>query len=693
MAKCFYTANENGVEIQKVAGDEFVAGNVETAVVASDIEVTTIDENSLVEIANDNSQGDQNPPPSSNTLVSVANDNESTNEDEKTSFVEIDVDEVSKRTHISKNELIAICSNTTTAVAIPSDLTQLCAFITINEGYTKVAKKLSKKKKLPSEARSYLLKRAQEFGYLWLKSEVQLGAEIRQIKRRMGNRSDLQAANDNNPKRNKADMDKVIEELRTKGQILKDDYDLSYNQARDISRLTDELVEKELKYCQKFNEVPSRQHALSFLSRPPEQTEEELEDADAVKAQKKTKAKFTFVTTFSDVPFEQRKRRKLKHILKYGNLFSCIGSDEYLLKELGFECIVANELDPERAEYWQLLYPHSANAMVQGDFREKFDELATRFTENNGELLICTNPCQCFCAQRSADWRDQEILTLVIDIIRFIKKTKPKYLVWENAKEFFGFSLPLCEDLSKHPIAQELQTVLNGRTIGQYIREELELEGYTLNFSIENACYYGTAQNRVRSILLASQTSIWKFPKAEKFAKALFEVIGHLPSLEAGESSDIPYHYSSDLSQDTTKAEQFKEILAHTPTGCLPKDNAPQYQLPGWAFFEANGGRKFWHLPSNTIDGGNGNPKDKRAIHPGRLKQDGTYSDCRPLTLLEIFLVNGLPQSYEVPEKFRTRETFIRRVMGEILLPQLLQRICLELPLPDEDWVDADEQD
>ena len=78
-------------------------------------------------------------------------------------------------------------------------------------------------------------------------------------------------------------------------------------------------------------------------------------------------------------------------------------------------------------------------------------------------------------------------------------------------------------------------------------------------------------------------------------------------------------------------------------------------------------------------------------MHPGRLKKDNSISDARVLTLLEVFLVNGLPQSYEVPEKYRDKEAFIREVMGEIMLPRFLERIRLEIPVPDDAWAEIEE--
>lgn len=460
--------------------------------------------------------------------------------------------------------------------------------------------------------------------------------------------------------------------------------------------MTDELVEKEYRYALDNNDVPSRAHALTFLSRPPEMSDEEKDEADAEKADKQTKAKFKFETAFSDMPFNRRMRRKLKKSLYYASIAACVGSDEYYLEDHNLVCKVALECDDDRAEYYELMNKmrskHKVD-MIVGKLEEKFDELVKAFKQNNCELAKFTIPCQIFCKMRGKNWKDDDRLLLVLWCVKFIKQVKPKYILFENAKEFLVFSLPLAEDLSKHPIAQKMQQELNGRTIGQYLIDELGENslGYNLNFAIENAAFYGTAQNRVRSIVLGSLEGIWKFPCPEEYAMPLWQAIGHLPSLEAGQKSEIPYHYAPELHSDPEKAKTMQEAFAHLATGCRSKDNDPKYQLSGFGFFDDKGTRKFWDRPSNTIDGGNGGVLNNRTLHPGRLKKDGTYSDARVLSLLEVFLTNGLPQSYEVPEKYQDKEAFIREVMGEIMLPRFLERICLEICVPDDAWEEIEE--
>ena len=685
-------ANQNGEILQNASGADFQAGYAEvteTRGQSSALE-TMLDragEFRKQQAQNDNN-GDNNggdyPGPANFGCPAVVKN--TIDEENSLPQVYIDINEVAKKTHISKKELAELCSGNSKSVSIPTDLTDLTKFITVSQGHASTAGALAKRKILPPETRTYFLKRAQEYGYLWLKGEVQLGNEIRKIVTRMGKRTDLEAANDNKKKqKNTADFGKVLTELRTKKEILTEDYGIGNTQARQLTRLTDELVEKELKYAVANNDTLSRNHALSFLSQPPELTDEEKEEADTTGA----KAKFKFETIRSTIPFEQRKKRKLKQKIPYCHLFACAMSDGYYLEQHGFECVLANERETDIAEYCALMYPKAE--VLDNDFRVRYNELVKKFKTKKCEFLVITPPCQTFCPQKPKNWRDDDRLTLIIDIVRFIKETRPKHILLENAKAFFSFSLPLDEDLTEHPIAEKLQKILNGRTIGDYLRDELTVEdlGYHVNFAIEDSCFYGCAQSRVRSIMLASTEGVWKWPCAEEFAMSLWEAIGHLPSLEAGEDSGIPDHHAKSLHSDPIKAAKIAEALAHTSTGRCPKDNDPRYQLPGFGFFGAKGARKFWDKPSNTIDTGNGDVLGLRTIHPGRLRKDGTYSDARPLTLLEVFLVNGL-ENYEVPDKFKNRENFVRNLMGEIFLPKLCERICLEIPVGDDGWEEMD---
>ncbi len=639
----------------------------------------------------DNNGGDDNPSSPTPEIIQGTIEDENGNSHQ----VYIDVDEVSKRTYIPKNELVSLCTGSSTAVAIPTDFADLNKFITVSKGAAETAGDLAKKKMLAPEARRYFLRRAQEYGYLWLKGEVQLGEEIRAIVTRQGKRTDLEAANDNTaqpatpandnkPQRTTANLDEVLEELRSKKEILKEDYGISYSHARQLARLTDELVKQEFAYAVAHNDTLSRSHTLSFLNKPADLTGEEKDDADT----KEPRAKFKFKTIRSVVPYADIKKRKLKTEIPYCSLFACFGTCEYFLEQHGFVCKVASELKPDVADYYVAMHKKRSKhpvQMVQGDFKKNFKKVVKAFKDNQCEMVVAGIPCVTFTSLKNKNWMDQEELTLVFWFVQFVKATRPKYIVTENAKQFFGFSFPKNMKLTGHPLAQMMQAKLNGRTIGQYLKDELEAEGYTLNFAIEDGCFYGSGQSRVRSIMLGTKEGIWKWPCAEKFAKPLWEVIGHLPSSDEGDSG-IKYHEFEPLHTDADTADQIKEALEHTPTGCRSKDNAPKYQLSGFGCYDGNGSRKFWDRPSNTIDSSNGSVNGLRTIHPGRIREDGTYSDARPLTLLEVILVNGLPQNYEIPAEFEDKRAFVRRGMGQVFLPRLLERICLEAPVGDDGW-------
>ena len=123
-------------------------------------------------------------------------------------------------------------------------------------------------------------------------------------------------------------------------------------------------------------------------------------------------------------------------------------SDGYYLEQHGFECVLANERETDIAEYCALMYPKAE--VLDNDFRVRYNELVKKFKTKKCEFLVITPPCQTFCPQKPKNWRDDDRLTLIIDIVRFIKETRPKHILLENAKAFFSFSLPLDEDLTEH---------------------------------------------------------------------------------------------------------------------------------------------------------------------------------------------------------------------------------------------------
>jgi DNA (cytosine-5)-methyltransferase 1 len=85
-----------------------------------------------------------------------------------------------------------------------------------------------------------------------------------------------------------------------------------------------------------------------------------------------------------------------------------------------------------------------------------------------------------------------------------------------------------------------------------------------------------------------------------------------------------------------------------------------------------------WDKPAPTITMANGSVSSQNNVHPGTLKKDGTYSDARVLTLKEIFILTGLPDSWNPPSW--ASENMIRQVIGEGVPPKLIDSILTTIP-------------
>lgn len=664
--KIMASANENEMNVQQAAnGEIFTQEAIQQEVKEGGEAVNPVVENvaseSLPDPANDNGETPKTP------------DDEAAVPEYQTPEVIIDIDGISAATGTPTKDLIPMFSGSQ-AVEIPMEISTLKNFITVQDGVAKTAAALSKNMCLPSEQRLLFLEKAQLFAGLALKGQAQLGNAFRQIRTQKGYRSDL--------KKGKVDFDEVLAETRTKTDILKEDYNLGKGEARDLARLTNELVDEEIAYAIAHHDILSRSHALRLLNRPKTLTPEEKAELDTEDAAKKSKFKGIEMerSTLEHDPTENK--RWVKEDVPYCSLFSCIGSGERYLAQHGFVCKVACECSPERAAYFLAQYP--GVDMVSDDFTKNINVLVKKFKDNKCQLLLASPCCQPYCPMHGKDNVKDPAVSYFVYVILFIEKANPKWVMIENAKEFLSFNIKLIENWNDLP-QEVIDEVKKYDTIGDYLKAKLEAFGYETTFVIEDGSFYGTAQARVRSITLASKTGKWLFPKRDKYAMPTFEAIGHLPSIEPGEVSQIPYHTPEPLvADDEIKTKHLMDCIAHIPEGGSACDNPEEFQLSGFGFFERKASRNFWGRPSSTIDGGCGSCLSTRTLHPGRDIGNGLRSDCRPYTLKEIFLLNGLGDDYKVPVGFEDKKNFIYKVMGEIMLPRFLERIIETLPLMDD---------
>lgn len=352
--------------------------------------------------------------------------------------------------------------------------------------------------------------------------------------------------------------------------------------------------------------------------------------------------------------------------LYYTQLFSNVGIGEFYLENLNVKVAVANELVQSRAQWYKEHHPNAE--VVCGDITNKtvFNSLVALHKEKGCKLILASPPCQDFSLAGKRDFKTPRA-KLFLTMLDFIKEVNDvnEYVMIENVPEF----------LDAKP--EGLNNILKGETIGEYIKSTLSNFGYQVNIDVLDAADYDTAQHRKRGIILASKIGVWAFPKKSDTQIMLWEAIGDLPSLEAGMKSGIPYHNAPALDANIV------EVLRHTPTGCSAHDNPENYKpvkkdgSKSNASFKSSFQRKEWSKPCNTITMKSNNATGHRTIHPGRPKTDGTWSDARCLTVLEMLRVTGLPDDYPIPSW--ASENLVYDVIGECFCPKLVKKLLLEL--------------
>lgn len=344
------------------------------------------------------------------------------------------------------------------------------------------------------------------------------------------------------------------------------------------------------------------------------------------------------------------------------SLFSNVGIGETYLKDNGINICVSNELIEKRANFYSHLYPDSQ--MVCGDITdsETFDHLIDLYRENNCDFLMATPPCQGMSVAGKMD-KDDPRNSLIIYTVEFIKKTLPSNVLIENVPQILKFSIKVNDVEVK---------------ILDYVLNELEPLGYFVNYGVLDAADYGTPQTRKRGIFLISKIKKWEFPeKMEKIT--VRDVIGDLPSLESGEKSDIKWHFAK------KHADRHVLWMKNTPTGETAFDNEVFYpqkadgtRIKG---YKTTYKRIEWDKPAPTITMSNGSVSSQNNVHPGRKLEDGTYSDARVLSILEILRLSGLPDDWNIPTD--ATENFIRQVIGEGFPPKFSAKLIETMPKED----------
>ena len=340
------------------------------------------------------------------------------------------------------------------------------------------------------------------------------------------------------------------------------------------------------------------------------------------------------------------------------SLFASAGIGETYFKDIGIDIKVANELLEKRANLYRAINPETT--VVCGDITKDdvFSEIISSCPKEV-DFLLASPPCQGMSV--AGKNRNQKTMEadernyLITYVVKAIKTTNPTYVLVENVPALLKLKLKYAEAY---------------RTVLEILQYEFGNE-YEIDSMVVDASDYGVPQTRLRAIIKMNRNgTVWQWPsKKEKIT--VREAIGHLPTLEAGETSDIKWHFARNHSKDNIL------WMKHTPTGKSAFSNPVYYpqkkdgtRVKG---YESSYRRIRWDSPAPTITIRNDCIASQRNVHPGRLLPDGTYSDARVLTPLELMLLNSLPADWNIPDD--TPELLIRQCIGESIPPLMLKEI------------------
>jgi DNA (cytosine-5)-methyltransferase 1 len=364
------------------------------------------------------------------------------------------------------------------------------------------------------------------------------------------------------------------------------------------------------------------------------------------------------------------------------SLFSNVGVAEAYFEELGIDIRIANEIDTDRAKFYQDIY--KTTNMICGDItvdsiRDKIVELSI---EQNVNFIIATPPCQGMSEaglRLEYDSRNQ-LISYAIDVI---KRIKPKFVLLENVPKQLTTKIKYGDKIVLIP---------------EYIKSEL---GQEYNFNKETlvmAKDYGVPQLRERNIFLLvrkDQRYVWEFPEKQKEI-TLKEAIGELPSLDPFLREGLnethrrfpQYEDKKEAALAVSKwhyppTHSWKQVewMMHTPTGKSAIYNEKFYpQKAGGVPVKAHHNhyrRLKWDMPCRTITQNNGVISSLACVHPGRPYENVSgeilYSDARVLTIYELLIVMSLPVNWAIPEW--AKDSFIRKSIGEGIPSRLVREI------------------
>jgi len=177
--------------------------------------------------------------------------------------------------------------------------------------------------------------------------------------------------------------------------------------------------------------------------------------------------------------------------LKFIDLCCGIGGFHYALQNMGFDCVMASDID----EDCRINYELNHKIRPLGDLTNIEIETIPKF-----DILCAGFPCQPFSKAGHQSGFDDKRGNIFFDICNIIEYHKPSYLILENVR-----------NLSSH----------DGGNTWNVIKNKIrELEYYTYDEPvILNTLYFGVSQSRERVVIMCKRKDLGELPSLPSISK------------------------------------------------------------------------------------------------------------------------------------------------------------------------------
>lgn len=346
------------------------------------------------------------------------------------------------------------------------------------------------------------------------------------------------------------------------------------------------------------------------------------------------------------------------------------------LRNAGVRPVAAVELDSYAADVFAANHPDVE--LFRRDVREvSGSELLAASSSGHVDILAACPPCQGFSTLTTKyhrmDYRADPRNFLVGEVARITRELQPSALMLENVPGLAGRGKPILDGLI----------------------EELERDGYLVNWSVLQVADFGVPQTRRRLVLLAgkgfsipmpdpthSQHGRDGLPPWRTLRDALTisaEPVRIDVAMAKGGFHAVDWHIIRKLGQ--ANLQRLRHALPGQGRGKLPRKLRPDCHRNSDDGFTNTYGRMTWDQPSSTITAGCLSPSKGRFGHPEEL---------RTISLREAALLQTFPSSYKfVGDKIDAACSVVGNALPCLFAEAIARRVVRSIDRT-RTWVSSD---